>query len=369
MMTKRQEVFDVVIVGATPAGGAAAIRARQAGLSCLVIEPEAWPRRQTNLDWLGPRGIEFCRSCGLDGPAVGAVEFTGVCLRSWDLSRETRVEEQGLGGWIVDRAEFDGALIDRAVAAGAVLRPEAQPQGLSLGEEYAKLLLGDGAEIRGRILLIGDGLNSRVAALARLMTAGESEGVAAAVTADFEGTDAAPQLDVIIGARRSPQTVTILRSGRRGRVVLLTRELSPAPQEQFGEFVEAARSAGLLPADGWRQVAVAASPAGVALEMETLIGKRCLQIGETGGFVAAFSNEVLYPEMQSGWLAAETAERALRAAVLQDELQSFSVAWRAELAEYLRLPNTDLALLMPLVFNNAQMSARVARAFLLGQGF
>jgi hypothetical protein len=33
------------------------------------------------------------------------------------------------------------------------------------------------------------------------------------------------------------------------------------------------------------------------------------------------------------------------------------------------MPNTDLGLLMPMVFNNPQMSRRMARAFLLGQGF
>lgn len=103
--------------------------------------------------------------------------------------------------------------------------------------------------------------------------------------------------------------------------------------------------------------------------METHVGKRCVLIGEAGGFVSAFSNEAIYPCMSSGWTAADAAVRALQAPVLQDELLSFSSAWRAELADYLRLPNTDLALLMPLVFNNPQMSARVARAFLLGQGF
>ena len=110
-------------------------------------------------------------------------------------------------------------------------------------------------------------------------------------------------------------------------------------------------------------------PSGVALDMDTHVGKRCLLIGDAGGFVAAFSNEGIYPAMRSGWIAADTALRALRAPVLQDELASFGVAWRGELADYLRMPNTDLSLLVPLVFNNEQMSRRVARAFLLGQTF
>ena len=110
-------------------------------------------------------------------------------------------------------------------------------------------------------------------------------------------------------------------------------------------------------------------PGGAALDMDTHVGKRCLLIGDAGGFAAAFSNETVYPAMRSGWIAAETALRALHAPVLQDELASFSVAWRTDMADYLRMPNTDLSLLVPLVFNNEQMSRRVARAFLLGQPF
>ena len=110
-------------------------------------------------------------------------------------------------------------------------------------------------------------------------------------------------------------------------------------------------------------------PAGVALDLDSHVGKRCVLADAAGGFIAAFSNEALYPAMRSGWLAVETIAEALKTDVPQDALLSFSATWRAELADYLRLPNTDLALLMPLVFNNAQMTARVARAFLLGSSF
>jgi len=53
--------------------------------------------------------------------------------------------------------------------------------------------------------------------------------------------------------------------------------------------------------------------------------------------------------------------------VVQDELASFGTAWRTQLAEYLRMPQTDFSLLMPLVFGAKPMSRRVARAFLLGE--
>jgi flavin-dependent dehydrogenase len=108
----------------------------------------------------------------------------------------------------------------------------------------------------------------------------------------------------------------------------------------------------------------------MALDMHSHVGKRTLLVGEAGGFVAAFNNDRLYAAMRSGRLAAEAAERALKSDLPQDELAGFEAAWRTELADYLRMPSTDLSLLMPLVFNqNLQMSQRVARAFLLGEKF
>ena len=246
---------------------------------------------------------------------------------------------------------------------------DVSPQNLTLGEECVALAFQDGNEVRGRILLIADGLNSHTATLARMLTAGQAEGVSLCAQAMVETGTTEARLDVVIGARRAPQTITLLQAGGRACITLMTRDLTSPAKNQLTEFLLTAQAAELIPTSISGEPRQFLIPAGLALDMETLVGKRCLLIGEAAGFTAAFSSELLYPAMKSGWIAAEAAERALQTPVLQDELQSFSPAWRAELADYLRLPNTDLALLIPLVFNNEQMSARVARAFLLGQSF
>ena len=368
-MTISPETYDLIIVGATPCGAAAAIRARRAGLSCLIIKPEPTLPDRDGFDWLGPAGIELCQECGLNAATTGAAEFTGLRLHSWDLKSNARITEPDLTGWIIERTAFGQACLQAAQKEQAEVLLDVSPQTLTLGEECAALAFQDGPEVRGRILLIADGLNSHTAALARMQTAGQVEGVALCIQAMVETGTAETGLDVIIGARRAPQTITLLRAGGRTCVTLVTRDLTSPVESQLSEFLNAAQSAGLIPTSISEKPSQFLIPAGLALDMETLVGKRSLLIGEAAGFMAAFSSELLYPAMKSGWIAAEAADRALQAPVLQDELQSFSPAWRAELAEYLRLPNTDLALLMPLVFNNEQMSARVARAFLLGQSF
>ena len=365
----RREPYQLLIVGAGPAGCAAAVRARRAGLSTLLVERKTFPRPRECLGWIGPAGIALCDTLGLGAKAAGAAEFTGLRLHSWDLKRSAETDDQEVRGWIVDRATFDHALVKTAKRAGADVVFGVSPTALTLGERHATLQLSDERAVSGRILLIADGMDSQAARLANLPAIGRVKAPAYCAQAAYKTKRSPTELCVVLGGGREGKFVTLVRSGRMLRVGLFTHDAPPAPQRQLAEFCEAAEAAGILSGERGEDLPTRASPAGAALDLDSHVGKGCLVIGDAGGFVAAFSNEGVYPAMRSGWLAAETAERALQAPVPQDELATFGAAWRSELADYLRMPNTDLSLLMPLVFNNPQMSKRVARAFLLGTGF
>jgi flavin-dependent dehydrogenase len=205
--------------------------------------------------------------------------------------------------------------------------------------------------------------------MANLFPAARMRDVPRCLFVEYETKQRETRLDVAVGANRAGQLATIARLGKTVSLAITTRAAEDPIEQQFRAFCAAALQAGLLPEGVPDEPQERLSPGGIALDMDTHVGKRCLLIGEAGGFVAAFSNERIYPAMRSGWIAADAALQALAAPVVQDELASFGVAWRQELADYLRMPNTDLSLLVPLVFNNEQMSRRVARAFLLGQAF
>lgn len=109
-------------------------------------------------------------------------------------------------------------------------------------------------------------------------------------------------------------------------------------------------------------------PIGGALELDHHTGKRTLLIDRVGGFLAAFSGEAVFPLLRSAMLAAEVVGKALSdESMWQDRLGTFEKAWRRDLAQYLRMPNTDLGLLLPLVFRNDQMARRMVHAFVRGQ--
>ena len=360
--------YDVVIVGGGPAGSAAAIAAVQRDLSVLVVERGEDRRPGTCAGWLGPAAIKLCATAGVEAAAVGT-DFAGLCLRSWDLKQCVEVADKELKGVVVEQPTLGSALLAAAEADGAaVLRGTTVTQ-LHLGDKGATLRLSDERAVEGQVVLIADGAASPATEMtylppARLMTGPRACAIAVCAT-----KTAGRGLDVILGAGSGLKLATIARGRTEIRVALLTHDDSMPATAQLAVLMQAARVAGVLPRTFDAVPVPVPCLAGVALDLETHIGKRCLLIGDAGGFVTSMSNEGIYPALRSGWLAAEIVARALKAPVLQDELASFSALWRADLADYLRMPNTDLGLLLPMVFSNPQMSRRLARAFLMGQGF
>ncbi|MCK4342904.1 MAG: hypothetical protein KAY37_14415, partial [Phycisphaerae bacterium] len=334
----------------------------------LIIERCDTPEPSACAGWLGPAAARVCQDCGVDAAAAG-VKFSGMRLRSWDFKQCVEVDDPELEGYVVVPAKLSRALLKAARKSGANLLRPVTVERLDLGESCATLSLSNGRRVEGQVVLIADGGVSQTAGLTRLGPAWQVARVHTCAAATYKTKGSRGELDVVLGGGRGLRLATITR-GRAGiRVTLRTHDNTSPAVEQLKTFVEAARAAGVLPRGFDAAPVEMACLAGVALEMESHVSKRCLLIGDAGGFVAAFSNEGLYPALRSGRLGAETVAGALVAPVLQDELATFSSTWRADLAEYLRMPNTDLGLLLPMVFNNPQMSRRVARAFLLGQAF
>lgn len=360
--------YDVLVVGGGPAGSAAAVAAIQQQLSVLVVERGEDRRPGACAGWMGPAAIEVCAAAGVDVGKAGA-EFTGLCIRSWDLKQHVEVTDKELKGVVVEQPALSRALLAAAEHQGAEVFRGATVAQLQLGDNGAKLRLSDGRTVEGQVVVIADGAASPTTEMTSLPPARQMTGPRGCAVAVFETLTAGNGLDVILGAGRGLKLATIARGRTEIRVALLTQDDSAPATAQLAALLQAARAGGVLPKNFDAVPAPAPCLAGVALDLETHIGKRCLLVGDAGGFVTAFSNEGIYPALRSGVLAAEVAARALKAAVFQDELASFSAQWRADLADYLRMPNTDLGLLLPMVFTNPQMSRRLARAFLLGQAF
>jgi len=96
------------------------------------------------------------------------------------------------------------------------------------------------------------------------------------------------------------------------------------------------------------------------------VANRALMIGPAGGFYTACAED-LYPACWSAVFAADAAKKAIKEKHLQDALQPYRQKWGASLGDYLRGPQQNLRFLLPLVYRNKMMTARLAEAILFGK--
>src|SRR5689334_22676473 len=119
---------DVVVLGAGPAGSAAAITAAAAGLSVVVIERERFPRPAPG-ESLHPGVQPLLRQLGVEDEVLAQrfLRHPGHLLRWGGPERFERFGADADGPWLgfqAWRPAFDQILLDRARSLGAtVLQP------------------------------------------------------------------------------------------------------------------------------------------------------------------------------------------------------------------------------------------------------
>ena len=100
--------------------------------------------------------------------------------------------------------------------------------------------------------------------------------------------------------------------------------------------------------------------------MQEGVANRTLLIGPAGGFYNACAEDI-YPTCWSAVFAANVVTNALQARHLQDALGAYRQTWGATLGDYLRGPQENLRFLLPLVYRNPVMTARMGEAILSGE--
>ena len=152
------EVWDVVVVGAGPAGAAAARAAAATGCSTLLLDRAAFPRYKTCGGGLVGASIAGCGLLG-DLPVrerVTAVTFTLRGARG--VERRTSVPLLEM----TDRDAFDAALVARAQEAGAQLAERSAVTGVAADGAQVVVTTAGGRH-RARAVVGADGSAGRTA--------------------------------------------------------------------------------------------------------------------------------------------------------------------------------------------------------------
>ena len=118
--------WQAVVVGAGPAGAAAAWRLAAAGIRVLLLDRDAFPRGKVCGCCLSTRALNELRMLGQGSLPAAAVELESV--RVIHRGRALRVSLPA--GSVVSRELLDATLVRRAIAAGCHWLPAASVQSL-----------------------------------------------------------------------------------------------------------------------------------------------------------------------------------------------------------------------------------------------
>ncbi|MDT0532248.1 geranylgeranyl reductase family protein [Micromonospora sp. DSM 115977] len=115
--------FDVVVVGAGPAGSAAALAARRAGASVLLLDRSDFPRDKACGDGIAAHALDVLDELGVPDAVTGYAPLPALRLVGPGGGAVARALPRP--AYTVPRRVFDARLVAAAVGAGARLRRHA----------------------------------------------------------------------------------------------------------------------------------------------------------------------------------------------------------------------------------------------------
>jgi menaquinone-9 beta-reductase len=160
------ERYDLIVVGAGPAGSSTAYHASRAGLRTLLLDRQTFPRDKPCGDGLMPHAASEVAMMGLsdwlEEPHHGVFTHFALYTETANLRQNVPPTLHGPRGYVVAREETDRRLLERATAAGAELHENTRATallrsaaGAALGVEAEN---GEGLRFEAPLVVGADGI-------------------------------------------------------------------------------------------------------------------------------------------------------------------------------------------------------------------
>lgn len=368
------KIYDVAVLGTNPAGYAAAHQLASRHLSVVLVDQPDQTSESPIAEWV-PR--DFFKHPGLPRSltkASAATEFRRVCYHNADFSKHIEHKSRSVLGYFVGSDELRSAMRAAAQKVKVEFRNARHFPEIYLEEEDVRLFKSN--PIRARLLIITQGQPSVVlnnlAQPIRMVAQGGI--VVAGLDIPVSDSKAIKKISGTMHVVECPERSEIgmfFVAGSMVHVRVVSTSSSAGTRgEELSGLLSGLQQAELLPAKlplGRAKGAVWYPPAGVALDMETHVAKRCLLLGTAGGFAESVTGHTLTPTVRSALLGAEVAIEALAGDKMQETLMKFKTHWRKSLASYLRPPSTSLQMLLPLLFANQNILGKFTAALISGK--
>jgi flavin-dependent dehydrogenase len=315
--------WDVVIVGAGPAGGAAALRLARRGLRVIVIDRGSLPRGKLCGCCLSTAAVAELRSLEISGggPLTRAVPLRRIRL----VAAGSEACIAASGGATVSREALDTELLAAAVAAGAEWLPWTAAVAIDERDAEEPTVVvtvrgqrGDArtARLECHRLLLATGLGDSVrlpggsaAGPAAALAAGSRIGIGAVL--DATGAAVEPGELLMAVANCGYCGIVRLEDGRIDVAAAVDRrELATAsPAAALRRILREACGSGMAEAglEGLEAAAIRATP---ALTRSSPVvagaGRTVMRVGDAAGYVEPFTGEGMGWALAAARLAAES---------------------------------------------------------------
>jgi len=307
-------VFDLIVIGAGPAGSAAAYTAAASGLDVLLIEKERFPRPKPCGGAISERALFY-----MDGDLPASLqenEIYGAKIsykgKSVEVVKEHRI------ALLIARDQFDHYLLQKALRAGVLIQKD-KVHDFFEEDDFVRVYNKQRRQYRAKYVIIAEGAHGKLKYKIKGRESKDRYGFGLVAELKPPGTQASAL----------PPKIMEFRFGitPRGYGWIFPHQ----NHDSVGIYGIACHMKGaknnLQALCGYSGFTAGCSPKGHIIPLgwprKKLTGKRTLLCGDAGGFVDTFSGEGIAYAVRSGQIAAQI----IAAALPQDDATGLTTAY------------------------------------------
>lgn len=340
-------MYDVVVVGAGPAGSTAAKFLSEESLKVLLIDKDKFPREKPcggGLPFRVLNRFEYIKDEGL----IDSYSFGGV-VHSSNMKYKVEIEKDEHIAAMVLRKKFDFGLVKLAVDSGAILKDGTEVKDIKISKDKVKIFLDDGTSVDSKIVIGADGIWSIIARKSGLTQRQKGVGMCLFQECRVGGET----LDKYFSKKRHCHIhIKLLGTAGYGWVFPKNEhlnigigEIKPKGnklkgkanlKEVFINYIDILKENNIIP-NNLKIGKIQGGALPISL-LEKTYSDRVILCGDAGGFINPISGEGIYYAMASGEIAVKVIVDALKSGDASERfLSRYQKIWKKDFGKDIKL--------------------------------